>query len=99
MCYSYVKKFFHLITSFFGSLKTYHTNNITAYTYDYVPKIEYLIKYLTENNDLEKMKNEIKNENLNETDYFSSVNHHVFITAYLSLDDIKDESTKNTSKL
>lgn len=99
MCYSYVKKFYHLITSFFGSLKNYHTNNITAYTYDYVPKIEYLIKYLNENNDLEKIKNEIKNENLNETDYFSSVNHHVFITAYLSLDDIKDESTKNTSKL
>ena len=99
VCYSYVKKFFHLITSFFGSLKTYHTNNITAYSYDYVPKIEYLIKYLNENDDLDKIKKEIKNENLNESEYFTSVNHHIFITAYLSLDDIKDESTKNTSKL
>jgi len=99
MCYSYIKKIFHLVTSFFGNLKNYHTNNITAYSYDYVPKIEYLVKYLNENNDLDKIINEIKNENLSESEYFNTVNHHVFITAYLSFDDIKDDNIKSTTRL
>jgi len=99
MCYSYIKKIFHLVTSFFGNLKNYHTNNITAYSYDYVPKIQYLVKYLNENNDLDKIINEIKNENLSESEYFNTVNHHVFITAYLSFDDIKDDNIKSTTRL
>jgi hypothetical protein len=99
MCYSYIKKIFHLVTSFFGNLKNYHTNNITAYSYDYIPKIQYLVKYLNENNDLDKIINEIKNENLSESEYFNTVNHHVFITAYLSFDDIKDDNIKSTTRL
>jgi hypothetical protein len=55
MAYSYIKKIYHLIISFFGNLKNYHTNNITAYTYDNVPKIAHLIKYLSENNDFKRM--------------------------------------------
>ena len=99
MCYSYIKKIFHLVTSFFGDLTNYHTNNISAYSYDYIPKIEYLVKYLNENNDLDKIVNEIKNENLSESEYFNTVNHHIFITAYLSVDDIKDDNIKSTTKL
>jgi len=99
ICYAYVKKLFHLSTTCFGNLLSYHTNNITAYSYDTLPKIEYVIKYLTENNEFEKMKKEIIEENLNEKDYFNSINHHVFITAYLSLDDIKDTNIKETTKL
>ena len=99
VCYSYIKKFYHICTSFFGNLSEYHTNNITAYSYDCVPKLEYLIKYLNENNELEKIKKEINNENLNEREYFNSVNHHIFITAYLSVEDIKDNNIKNTTKL
>jgi hypothetical protein len=99
MSYSYIKKLFHLTTTFFGNLINYHTNNITAYSYDTLPKIEHLIKYLNENNDLGKMKKEILEENLNEKDYFNSVNHHIFITAYLSIDDIKDSNIKQTTKL
>jgi len=99
ICYSYIKKIFHLSTSFFGNLNKYHTNNITAYSFDYVPKIEHLIKYLEENNDLEKIKKEIMADNLNENEYFNSVNHHIFITAYLSIEDIKDNTIKNKTKL
>jgi hypothetical protein len=98
MCYSYVKKIYHLATSFFGNLSEYHTNNITAYSYDLIPKIEFLIKYLNENNNLEKIMKDIMNDNLNEKEYFNSINHHIFITAYLSLDDIKDSNLKNTTK-
>ena len=99
VCYSYIKKFYHIVTSFFGNLSDYHTNNITAYSYDCVPKLEHLIKYLNENNELEKIQKEINNENLNEREYFNSVNHHIFITAYLSVEDIKDNNIKNTTKL
>jgi len=99
MCYAYIKKIFHLSTSCFGNLLNYHTNNITAYSYDCLPKIEFLIKYLNENNDIDKIKKEILEENLNESDYFNSVNHHIFITAYLSLNDIKDPHIKQTAQL
>jgi len=99
MCYAYIKKIFHLTTSCFGNLSDYHTNNITAYSYDCLPKIEFLIKYLNENNDVDKMMKEILEENLNDKDYFNSVNHHIFITAYLSLEDIKDPNIKHTTKL
>ena len=99
MTYSYIKKIFHLTTTFFGNLINYHTNNITAYSYDSLPKIEHLIKYLNENNNIEKMKKEILEENLNEKEYFNSINHHIFITAYLSIDDIKDSQIKQTTKL
>jgi hypothetical protein len=99
MAYAYIKKIFHLSTSCFGNLLNYHTNNITAYSYDSLPKVEFLIKYLNENNDINKMKKEIVEENLNDTDYFNSINHHIFITAYLSIDDIKDPNIKQTAQL
>jgi len=98
MSYSYIKKLYHLVSSFFGNLSNYHTNNITAYSFDLIPKIEFLIKYLNENNDLEKFKKDIENDNLNDKDYFNSINHHIFITAYLSIDEIKDSNLKNTTK-
>ena len=96
--YNYIKKIFHLTTSFFGNISKYHTNNITSYNFDYVPKIDFLIRYLNENNDLDKMKKEIESENLNEKDYFNSVNHHIFITAYLQLEELKDDTTKSKAK-
>lgn len=98
ICYSYIKKLYHLTTSFFGNLTNYHTNNITAFSYNEVPLFSHIIKYLEENDDLTKWINEIKEENLNEAEYFNSVNHHVYITPYLSLDNIKDECIKQTAK-
>lgn len=98
MCYDYIKKIYHLSTSFFGNLKTYHTNNITTYSYEKVPKIEHIIKYLNENEDENKWLKEIEEENMINNDYFNSVNHHVFITPYLSLDNIKEDTIKQTIK-
>jgi len=99
MAYAYIKKLYHLSTTLFGNLINYHTNNITAYSYDCLPKIEYLIKYLNENNDIEKFVKEISEENLNDKEYFNSINHHIFITPYLSIDDVKDNSIRQTAKL
>jgi hypothetical protein len=88
-----------LVTSFFGNLTNYYSNNITAYTYNLIPKFEYLIKYLKENNDLDKWIKDIDEENIKDNDYFNSINHHIFITPYLTLENIKDESVKQTTKL
>jgi hypothetical protein len=99
MCYDYIKKIYHLVTSFFGNLTNYYSNNITAYTYNLIPKFEYLIKYLKENNDLNKWIKDIDEENIKDNNYFNSVNHHIFITPYLTLENIKDESVKQTTKL
>ena len=99
MCYDYIKKIYHLVTSFFGNLTNYHSNNITAYTYNLIPKFEYLIKYLKENNDLDKWIKDIDEENIKDNDYFNSINHHIFITPYLTLENIKDDSIKQTTKL
>ena len=99
MCYDYIKKIYHLVTTFFGNLSDYHSNNITAYTYNNIPKFDYLIKYLKENNDLDKWIKDINEDNIKDNDYFNSINHHVFITPYLSLEHIKDENVRNTTKL
>jgi len=99
MCYDYIKKIYHLVTSFFGNLTNYHSNNITAYTYNLIPKFEYLIKYLKENNDLDKWIKDINEENIKDNDYFNSINHHIFITPYLTLENIKDDAIKQTTKL
>jgi hypothetical protein len=40
MCYDYIKKIYHLVTSFFGNLTNYYSNNITAYTYNLIPKFK-----------------------------------------------------------
>ena len=98
MCYNYMKKIYHLTTSFFGNIETYHTNNITSYQYDQTPKIEHIIKYLNENDDMKKWIKDIEDDNLKDNDYFNSVNHHIFITPYLALDNIKDSTIKTTVK-
>ena len=99
ICYDYIKKIYHLVTSFFGNLTNYYSNNITAYTYNLIPKFEYLIKYLKENNDLDKWIKDIDEENIKDNDYFNSINHHIFITPYLKLENIKDNCIKQTTKL
>lgn len=99
MCYDYIKKIYHLITTFFGNLLNYYSNNITAYMYNQIPKFEYLIKYLNENNDLDKLIKDIEEENIKDNNYFNSINHHIFITPYLTLENIKDDAVKQTTKL
>jgi hypothetical protein len=99
MCYDYIKKIYHLVTSFFGNLLNYYSNNITAYTYNVIPKFEYLIRYLNENNDLDKLRKDIEEENINDNEYFNSINHYIFITPYLALENIQNETVKQTTKL
>jgi hypothetical protein len=96
--YDYMKKMFHLTTIFFGNLTKYHTNNITSYASNFVPNIKHIIKYLDENNDIEQWKKEINEENLPDNKYFNSINHYVYISPFLNLDGIKDESIKNITK-
>jgi hypothetical protein len=91
-----MKKIYHLTISFFGNLEFYHSNNLTSYQYEFVPSIEHILKYLNEHNDLNKWIDEINNEKINDNEYFNPINHHVFITPYLSLENIKDSINKKT---
>ena len=84
--------------AFFGNLTKYHTNNITSYQNNFVPSIRHIIKYLSENNDIEKWKKEIKEENLSENEYFNSTNHYIYISPFLNLEEIKDNNVKKISK-
>jgi hypothetical protein len=95
---SYLKKLYHLVSSQFGSLKKFHTNNITAYSFNTVPKLEHLIKYIEEKINVNKWIEEIKADNIEDDDYFNCINHHIYITPYLKLEDIKDNSIKSTVK-
>ena len=96
MCYDYIKNLYHLTTSFFGIITNYHTNNITSYKYNDVPKIEFLMKYLTENNDVDKWIKDINDEKINGEKYFNPINHHIFITPFISTDNIDNQNTKQT---
>ena len=98
MCDNYLKKIYHICKTHFGNLKNYHTNNITSYVYNSIPRIDYLIKYIQENHNYSKWDTEIKNDDLEEDKYFNCINHHIYITPYLRLDDIKDDAIKNTAK-
>ena len=87
MIYDYLKKLFHLSTSMFGNISEYHTNNITVYSYNYVPSISDIVKWIRKYNiDNEPVKNWIKDinsDNLNTENYFNHMNHYFIITPYI----------------
>lgn len=88
---SYLKKIYHLVTTQFGSMNNYHTDNLTFYKYYRIPTIEELINYLStinHNEQITNWKNEINNENV--TNYFNSTNHHIIISPFLSLNKESD---------
>ena len=82
---SYLKKIYHLVTTQFGSMHNYYTDNLTFYKYYTIPTIDELIIYLKNINDnqITIWKDEINNENV--TNYFNSINHHIIISPFLSL--------------
>ena len=65
-------------------MNNYHSDNITYYSYIYIPKLKDLINYINNisNTCIKKILKEIKNENIN-NNYFNSVNHHLIITPFI----------------
>lgn len=87
--YQYLKKIYHLVTTQFGSMNNYYTNNLTFYKYYSVPSIDKLIEFInSSHNIINKWDIEIKEDNV--TNYFNSINHHIIISPFLSLNKESD---------
>ena len=86
--YDYLKKMYHLTITQFGSMKDYHSNNLTWFKYYSVPLLKNIISFLKnipeDVNQIRKWFNEIKDENVNTDKYLNSTNHHLLITPFIS---------------
>lgn len=94
----YLKKIYHLVSTQFGNMSQYHSNNLTFYKYLNMPSINNLINYIEEQSqEINKSKNwssEIQNENVSLANYFNSTNHHLIITPFISFYSIPIEIKK-----
>jgi len=85
----YLKKIYHLTTTQFGNMNKYHSDNLTWYKHLCTPSLHNLINYIsdihTDINQTRKWLNEIKHENVSQTNYLNSVNHHLLISPFISL--------------
>jgi hypothetical protein len=82
----YLKKIYHLIITQFGSMKEFHTDNITFYKYNTCPSLNNIIEFLKINlneNLTKKWLKEIKEENIKPDKYLNSISHHILITPFL----------------
>jgi hypothetical protein len=70
-------------------MKNYESNNITHYPYTSIPSLKNLTEYLTivtenEKDCTKRWVKEIKNDNIESSKYFNSINHHLIITPFIS---------------
>jgi len=89
-CEEYILKLYHLITSQFGNMKNYYSDNLTHYSYLNTPLLSELINYLKNNNiNTTKLDNDI-NDNII-SNYFNSINHYFIITPFILNYDLSDQ--------
>lgn len=81
---SYLKKIYHLVTTLFGNMSQYNSNNFTYFKGYETPTINSIIDYLENPTDLiTNWDNQIKKETVETNEYFNSINHHLIITPYI----------------
>jgi hypothetical protein len=99
----YLKKIYHLAITQFGNMSDYHSDNLTWFKGLYVPSISNLIKFISEIpegvNQTKLWLTEIKNENIGESNYLNSINHHLLITPFISFYNLPPEINKIVREL
>lgn len=89
-CKEYILKLYHLITSQFGNMKNYYSDNLTHYSYLNTPLIGELIYYLKNNIiNTTELDNDIINNII--PNYFNSINHYFIITPFLLNYDLSEQ--------
>jgi len=82
--YSYLKKIHHLVTTLFGDMTLYNSNNFTYFIGYKVPPIFLILNFLEKNSNLnDKFSDEILIETTNINNYFNSINHYLIISPYI----------------
>ena len=81
---NYLEKLYHLITSQFGNMFNYYSNNITYYKYYEIPSLDSLIQFILTNEKIQLCllwDKKIKNDNLK--NYFNTTSHYLLITPFI----------------
>ena len=81
---NYLEKLYHLITSQFGNMCNFQSNNITYYKYYETPSLNSIIQFLLTNDKIELhllWDKKIQNDNLEH--YFNSTSHYLLITPFI----------------
>tara|TARA_B100001093_G_C26853897_1_gene1026439 strand:+ start:404 stop:2599 length:2196 start_codon:yes stop_codon:yes gene_type:complete len=75
-----------IVDNFFNDMEHYKSTNLTRYTYDKIPSLKDISKFI-EKTDCDKLKvkfdSKIQSNILEKNQYFDSILHHLIITPYL----------------
>ena len=92
LCDAYLKQIYYLVTTHFGNMEKYNSNNITFYKYNTPPSLNNLIEYLDKIklNQYKIWKKEIEHNYIIEADYLNSVSHYLLITPHIIFNNLPD---------
>jgi len=82
--YLYFKKIYHLVTTLFGNMTSYNSNNFTYFNGYRVPSMFLILNFLEKNTNInDKFNDEVTIETTDINNYFNSINHYLIISPYI----------------
>jgi hypothetical protein len=81
---NYLEKLYHLVTSQFGNMCNFNSNNTTYYKYYEMPSLQSIIQFILTNDKIELcVLWNVKIKNNNVENYFDSTMHYLLITPFI----------------